>query len=99
MRIHSELNIPQAADTGSVAKPGSPSVAASGDGGLAPDTSKLTSSAANVLVLAAAVSQFPEVRQAKVAALAQQVRGGSYQPPADQSAEALMSNMLLPTAA
>lgn len=99
MRIHSEMNIPQAADPGAGAKPGPSAVSGTGEGGLAPDTSRLTSNGATVTVLAAAVSQFPEVRQAKVAALAQQVRSGSYSPSPEQSAEALMSEMQLPTAA
>jgi len=66
---------------------------------LAPDTSALSSGGANVLALAAAVNQLPDIRQEKVAALAQQVRGGTYSPPPEQSAAALMSYMLLPSAA
>ena len=43
--------------------------------------------------LSAAVSQFPEVRQEKVAALAEQLRTGNYEVSAKQTAEAMVSQM------
>lgn len=99
MRIHSDINIPQAPDTGQAAKSNSQAGSGITSGGLAPDTSELSSGRANVLTLAAAVHQFPEIRQEKVTALAQQVRSGAYAPRPEQSAEALISHLLLPTAA
>jgi Anti-sigma-28 factor, FlgM len=98
MRISSEINIPQALETGPGSNSSSP-LPSSATGALPPDTSALSSSGANVLALATAVHQFPEIRQSKVAALAEQVRAGAYVPQPAQSAEALMSSMRLPSAA
>jgi len=97
MRINSEINIPQTPETGPATS--SSSSPPAGSSVLLPDTSALSSSGANVQALAAAVSQFPEVRQAKVEALAGQVRAGLYSPQPEQSAEALLSYMQLPSAA
>jgi len=99
MRIHSDINVSPAPDTGQAVKSGSQTVSGGSSGALAPDTSALSSGGSNVLALAAAVNQLPDVRQDKVAALAQQVRGGTYSPQPEQSAAALMSFMLLPSAA
>jgi hypothetical protein len=99
MRIHSDLNIPQASATGQLAKSGSQAVSGTTNGALASDTSQLSSAGTNVVALTAAVNQLPEIRQGKIAALAQQVRGGAYSPPPEQSAAALLSYMLLPSAA
>jgi flagellar biosynthesis anti-sigma factor FlgM len=99
MRIHSDINIPPTPETGQAAKSNSQAASGIMSGALAADTSELSSGGANVLALAAAVKQLPEVRQEKVAALAQQVLGGSYSPPPEQSAAALMSFMMLPSAA
>jgi len=97
MRIHSEINIPQPPETGPATS--SSSSPSAGSSVLPPDTSALSSSSANVHALAAAVGQFPEVRQSKIEALAAQVRAGAYSPPPEQSAEALLSYMQLPSAA
>jgi anti-sigma28 factor (negative regulator of flagellin synthesis) len=99
MRISSDVNIPQPVDASQTTQASSQSSPGTANAGLASDTSKLTSGGANVLTLVASVNQFPEIRQEKVANLAQQVRSGSYSPQAGQSAEALMSSMLLPSAA
>ncbi|MGA8151778.1 MAG: flagellar biosynthesis anti-sigma factor FlgM [Terriglobales bacterium] len=99
MRIQSDINVPQALGTGEAAQSGARTAPGSNGGALAPDTSNLSSSGANVLALATVANQLPEIRQEKVAALAQQVRGGAYSPQAERSAEALMSHMLLASAA
>jgi len=99
MRIHSDINIPQTLDTGQTTKSDRRAASGTASGALALDTSKLSSGQANVPALAAAVNQLPEIRQQKVAALAQQVRSGTYSPPPEQSAEALMSHMLVSSAA
>jgi len=39
------------------------------------------------------VSLFPEIRQAKVAALAQKIQGGTYAVTSEQTAEVLISQM------
>jgi len=93
MRIHSDMHIPQAADSGAAARPAARTVAADNSGALASDSSKLSSAQANVPALAATVNQLPEIRREKVAALAQLVRNGTYSPRPEQAAEALMSYM------
>lgn len=99
MRVHSDINAPPAPDASQGVKSSPQAASGTSSGALAPDTSELSSGRANVGALAAAVNQLPEIRQAKVAALAQQVRGGAYSPQPEQSAAALMSFMLLPSAA
>ncbi len=99
MRIHSDINIPQTPDSGQPVRSGARAAWGTASGALAPDTSNLSSGQADVPALSAAVNQLPEIRQEKVAALAQQVSGGTYSPPPEQSAEALMSHMLVSAAA
>lgn len=94
MRIHTNIDIPQVPDGGDPGKLSARAAPGTASSALAPDTSKLSSGQANVPALAAEVVQLPESRQGKVAALAQQVRGGAYSPPPEQSAEALISHML-----
>jgi len=43
--------------------------------------------------LTATASQFPEVRQEKIAALAEQLRNGAYEVSARQTAEAMVAQM------
>ena len=93
MRIHSDMHIPQAADTGEASRSAARSAAVGRSGALASDSSELSSAQANVPALAATVNQLPDVRQEKVAALAQLVRNGTYSPRPEQAAEALMSYM------
>jgi len=99
MRIHSDINMPQTPDAGQTAKSGARAASGTTSGALAPDTSKLSSGQASVPALGAAVNQLPEIRQEKVAVLAQQVRGGTYSPQPEQSADALISHMLVSSAA
>lgn len=99
MRIHSNINIPQTPDAGQPVRSGARAASGTTSGALVADTTKLSSGQANVPALAAAVNQLPEIRQERVAALAQQVHGGTYTPQPERSAEALMSHMLLSSAA
>ena len=62
MRIHSDLNIAQAPETGQAVTSGAQAASRSTSGALAPDTSELSSGGANVRALAAAVNQLPEMR-------------------------------------
>ena len=63
------------------------------------DTANLASGQNRVRSLAAAVNQYPEVRQQKVIALAEKVRSGTYDANPRQTAEALMSAMAMQPAA
>lgn len=57
------------------------------------DSAQLSTDHFSAAALTAAVSQFPEVRQEKVAALAEQLRAGNYEVSAKQTAEAMVSQM------
>jgi len=97
MRIDNNARIPDAPEPGQ-AKSSSPAVAGSGSG-LASDTAKLSIGQSAVQTLAAKVSDVPEVRQERVAALARAVRDGSYQVAPEQTAEALIVHMMQAPAA
>lgn len=91
MRIDLSTRIPEAADPGQAAKSGSPS--ASGGNSLGVDTAKFSSDPEKVQALTAGVTAMPEIRQEKVAALAQAVSSGSYQVTPEQTADAMMSQL------
>jgi flagellar biosynthesis anti-sigma factor FlgM len=57
------------------------------------DVSKLSPDYLKVQALAAAISQLPEIRQDKVAALAESIQSGTYAVSAQQTTEALVSHM------
>lgn len=57
------------------------------------EAAKLSWGANSMKALTARVHQLPGMRQERVAALAQIVRGGAYQVSSEQVAEALMSHM------
>jgi len=66
---------------------------------LGSDVAKLSANYGRVPALSAAVEQVPEIRQEKVAALAQMVRGGTYNVSSEDTAEALLSQVRLVSAA
>jgi len=92
VRIDNNTRIPDAVETGQ-SRPSSSVVAGSGSG-LASDTAKLSTGQRAVQALAAKVNEVPEIRQERVAALAQAVRDGSYQVSPEQTAEALISHVM-----
>ncbi|HTZ96946.1 MAG TPA: flagellar biosynthesis anti-sigma factor FlgM [Terriglobales bacterium] len=57
------------------------------------DSAKLWSGPSSIAALTAAASQVPEVRQDKVAALADLVQSGSYKVSASQTAEEMVAQM------
>ena len=64
------------------------------------DTASLSSGQHRVeSLVATVVGQYPEVRQHKVAALAEKVRNGSYDASASRTAETLMAAMVIQPAA
>ena len=71
------------------AKVGAAAMASAPSGEAAEPSSQLLSAAA----LTAAVSQFPEVRQEKVAALAEQLRAGTYDLSPQKTAEAMLAQI------
>jgi len=92
MRIGLDAPIPQMPDPQQPAKSGSQ--AASGSSGdLSASSAKLSWDQGRIQGLSAAVSQLPEIRQERVAALAQSVQNGTYAVNARQTAEALMAHM------
>ena len=68
-------------------------------GGVAPtskpasDSAQPSSNHLSAAALTAAVSELPDVRQEKVAALTEQLRSGTYAVSATQTAEAMLSQM------
>ena len=57
------------------------------------DAAKLSWEELSAAALTATVRQFPEVRQEKVAALAEQLRSGRYEVSAEKTAEAMLAQM------
>ncbi len=99
MRIDPNARLQQAQDSGEVASGSRGAAAAAAGGELGGDTAQLSLDQARVQSLAAQVNALPEVRQEKVAALGQAVRDGSYQISPEQTAEAVISEMLARSAA
>lgn len=92
MRIDLTTSIGQTANAAesTQASPKSPSSPAVGQ---APsDVASLSSDYVKVQALTAAISGLPEIRQEKVAALAEGLRNGTYAVSAEQVAEALVSH-------
>jgi flagellar biosynthesis anti-sigma factor FlgM len=93
MRIDLNPNIGQTPDPGESNKPGLRSSSGPASNDLAADVAKLSPDYVRTQVLTEAVNQLPEVRQDKVAALAQLIRSGNYAVTPEQTAEALLSHM------
>jgi flagellar biosynthesis anti-sigma factor FlgM len=91
MRIDLSGNVGQTADAGQAGKPGSRAALGGGSAVVAVDRAQLSTDQVKIQALSAAVLQLPEIRQDKVAALAEQVKKGAYQVGAPQTAEALLT--------
>jgi negative regulator of flagellin synthesis FlgM len=74
-------------------------VSPAGGGRTASDTAQLSLDQARVQALVSQATALPEVRQEKVAALGRAIRQGSYQVSPEQTAEAMLSEMLTRSAA
>jgi len=92
MRIDLNSGIGQTPDAAQPSKSSRSSTGA-GTGEMASDVTKLSPDYCKVQALAATVSELPEIRQDKVAALAESIRNGTYVVSAEQTAEALVSHM------
>lgn len=90
MRIDLNANVGQAEDAGPAGKAGVRVLAGAGSAGQEGDSAQLSTDAVKLQALSASVLQLPEIRQDKVAALAEQVQKGNYRVAAQQTAEALL---------
>lgn len=91
MRIDLNASLGQTPDAGQTGKAGSRAVSGAGNAVPEGDSTQLSTDQVKVQALSAAVLQLPEIRQDKVAALAEQVQKGTYQVGAQQTAEALLT--------
>ena len=91
MRVDLNANVGQTADAGQTGKAGSRVVSGAGNAVPEGDRTQLSADQVKVQALSAAVLQLPEIRQDKVAALAEQVQKGTYAVGAGQTAEALLT--------
>jgi flagellar biosynthesis anti-sigma factor FlgM len=93
MRIDLDANVGQTPDAGQAGKAGSRAVSGAASPVPDADSTQLSSDQVKMQALSAAVLQLPEIRQEKVAALAEQVQTGNYQVSAQQTAEALLTTL------
>jgi flagellar biosynthesis anti-sigma factor FlgM len=93
MRIDLDANVGQTPDAGQAGKAGSRAVSGAASAVPNADSTQLSSDQVKMQALSAAVLQLPEIRQEKVAALAEQVQTGNYQVSAQQTAEALLTTL------
>lgn len=91
MRIDLNASVGQTPDAGPAGKAGSRAMAGAGNAVPEADSAHLSTDQTKVQALSAAVLQLPEIRQEKVAALAEQVQKGSYLVSAEQTAGALLT--------
>ena|ERR1700722_4047303 len=91
MRVDLNASVGQTPDAGAAGKAGSRAVSAGASVEVEADSAQLSMDQARVQALSTAVLQLPEVRQNKVAMLAEQLRHGNYEMPAQQTAEALLT--------
>lgn len=93
MRIDLNSSLLPSDGTTSV-KPGNRSVGtAATNPSAVPDSAESSTQSLSAAALTAAVGQVPEVRQEKIAALAEQLRNGTYETSARQTAEAMVAQM------
>jgi len=93
MRIDLNSNISQTPDPGESSKPGLQSPSGPAPSESAADVAKLSRDYVRAQALTESVNQVPEIRQEKVAALAQLIRNGNYAVTPEQTAAALLSHM------
>ena len=87
------MSIGQTPDSGKTGKPDLPSGAGTKTNELAADVANPSADYVRAQTLAATLSQLPEVRREKVAALAEMVHSGNYAVTPEQTAEALLAHM------
>lgn len=92
MRIDLNSNLLPPDGTQSV-RTGSRSEGPAATGTSVADSAESSTQSLSAAALTAAVGQVPEVRQEKVAALAEQLRSGTYEVSAGRTAEAMVAQM------
>jgi flagellar biosynthesis anti-sigma factor FlgM len=98
MRIDLNTSIGRASDSGETTKTSLRSSVGPASGDVPADVTKLSPDYVRVQALAAAVSELPEIRLDKVAALSEMIRSGSYAVTPEQTAEAMVSHMAVSAA-
>lgn len=93
MRIDLSLGIGQTTGSASAEKVDTPSGGGPGNTELAADVANPSADYVRAQALTVTLSQLPEMRQEKVAALAELVRSGNYAVSSEQTAEALMAHL------
>jgi flagellar biosynthesis anti-sigma factor FlgM len=94
MRIDLNTSIGQASNSGELTKASLRSSVAPASSDVPADVAKLSPDYVRAQALAAAVSELPEIRQDKVAALSEMIRSGNYAVTPEQTAEAMVSHMV-----
>jgi anti-sigma28 factor (negative regulator of flagellin synthesis) len=93
MRIDLGVGMNQPTDSARAGDVQTPSGGGQSNAELAADVAKPSADYVRAKALTATLSQLPEVRQERVAALAELVRGGNYAVSSEQTAEALMTHL------
>jgi len=93
MRIDLNLGISPAADSATPVKPDIAAGSGPQNSDLVGDVASPSADYARAQALTATLSQLPDVREEKVAALAEMVHSGNYTVSPEQTAEALMAHM------
>jgi len=93
MRIDSNPNV-RAATEQAASTSSRPAGNCSGAGVLASDRAELSPDQARVQSLSAQVNALPEIRKEKVSALQNSIKQGNYDVSAEQTADAMISEML-----
>jgi flagellar biosynthesis anti-sigma factor FlgM len=91
MRIDLNANVGQTPDAGPAGRADSRVASSTGGPVREGDFAQLSTDQVKVRALSTAVLQLPEIRQDRVATLAEQVQNGTYQVTAQQTAEALLT--------
>lgn len=94
MRIDLNNTAGQISDGGKPASGSQASTSTAGTTALGNDTAVISPAQSRIQALAAQVNRLPEVRQDKVAALGRAIQDGNYQVSAEQTAEALFSELI-----
>lgn len=98
MRIDPNTRVQQAQESDR-AVANSRSAAAQSEAGSAADSAQLSPDQVRVQALVAQVNALPEIRRDRVDALGRAVREGNYQVSAEQTAAAMVSDLVQPAAA
>jgi flagellar biosynthesis anti-sigma factor FlgM len=93
MRINLTTSVGQTSDPGDLTKSSLRTSSGPAESELPADVTKLSPDYLRAQALTAAVSELPEIRQDRVAALAELIRNGNYAVTSKQTAEALISHM------